>query len=245
MKKILLLIAGLAAGLNLNAAAAPATNGAAPGEWTMDFDAARALAAEQGRPILLNFTGSDWCGWCRLMERQVFSQDAWRQYAQKNLVLVWIDFPKDKALVPEAFVERNAELMRQFEVGGFPTYFLLDSDGATRLGQTGAERDATPQSFIAALENIRLTSDKSIAALKANMTEEQKAEFDAARDARDLATRKLQDWVAAEPEQTDENDALYASMRDEIERAEAAFLQLLKAAAQPAAPAPAAAPAAP
>lgn len=245
MKKILLLIAGLAAGLNLNAAAAPATNGAAPGEWTMDFDAARALAAEQGRPILLNFTGSDWCGWCRLMERQVFSQDAWRQYAQKNLVLVWIDFPKDKSLVPEAFVERNAELMRQFEVGGFPTYFLLDSDGTTRLGQTGAERDATPQSFIAALENIRLTSDKSIAALKANMTEEQKAALDAARDARDLATRKLQDWVAAEPEQTDENDAVYASMRDEIERAEATFLQLLKAAAQPAAPAPAAAPAAP
>ena len=245
MKKILLLIAGLAAGLNLNAAAAPATNGAAPGEWTMDFDAARALAAEQGLPILLNFTGSDWCGWCLLMERQVFSQDAWRQYAQKNLVLVWIDFPKDKSLVPEAFVERNAELMRQFEVGGFPTYFLLDSDGTTRLGQTGAERDATPQSFIAALENIRLTSDKSIAALKANMTEEQKAALDAARDARDLATRKLQDWVAAEPEQTDENDAVYASMRDEIERAEAAFLQLLKAAAQPAAPAPAAAPAAP
>lgn len=245
MKKILLLIAGLAAGLNLNAAAAPATNGAAPGEWTMDFDAARALAAEQGLPILLNFTGSDWCGWCLLMERQVFSQDAWRQYAQKNLVLVWIDFPKDKSLVPEAFVERNAELMRQFEVGGFPTYFLLDSDGTTRLGQTGAERDATPQSFIAALENIRLTSDKSIAALKANMTEEQKAALDAARDARDLATRKLQDWVAAEPEQTDENDAVYASMRDEIERAEAAFLQLLKAASQPAAPAPAAAPAAP
>ena len=245
MKKILLLIAGLAAGLNLNAAAAPATNGAAPGEWTMDFDAARTLAAEQGLPILLNFTGSDWCGWCRLMERQVFSQDAWRQYAQKNLVLVWIDFPKDKSLVPEAFVERNAELMRQFEVGGFPTYYLLDSDGTTRLGQTGAERDATPQSFIAALENIRLTSDKSIAALKANMTEEQKAALDAARDARDLATRKLQDWVAAEPEQTDENDAVYASMRDEIERAEAAFLQLLKAAAQPAASAPAAAPAAP
>ena len=228
-----LLMAALASG----AAAAPATEGAAPGEWTMDLGAAKALAAETDRPLLLNFTGSDWCGWCRMMERQVFSQEAWQTYAKDHLILVWIDFPRDKSLVPEAFVERNAQLMKEFEVGGFPTYFLLDPDGQTRLGQAGASREATPQSFIATLEDLLLASDKSVAALKAAMTDAQKVELDAAREAKEIAEKKLQDWIQTEPEETEENNAAFLGMRDEIERASAAYLQLLRAAKAAAAPA--------
>ena len=79
---------------------AVATSGAELGKWTMDFDAAKTLAAEKEVPILINFTGSDWCGWCKLMDREVFSKAEWQQYAAESLVLVWIDFPRDKALVP-------------------------------------------------------------------------------------------------------------------------------------------------
>ncbi len=211
-------------------AAKAATEGAKPGEWTMDLDAAKALATETGRPLLLNFTGSDWCGWCRMMDKQVFSQEAWQTYAKDRFVLVWIDFPRDKSLVPAAFAERNAKLLQEFEVAGFPTFILLDSDGLTRLGQAGASRDATPESFIATLEDILLASDKSVAALKDNMTDAQKAELDAAKEAKDMARQKLKDWVQAEPEQTDDNTALFDAMRDEVERADAAYLQLLKAA---------------
>ena len=195
----------------------------------MDIDAAKALAAETGRPLLLNFTGSDWCGWCRLMNRQVFSQEAWQTYAKDRLVLVWIDFPRDKSLVPEAFAERNTKLSQEFEVGGFPTYILLDPDGQTRLGRTGATRDATPASFIATLEDALLISDKSVAALKEKMTDEQKAELDAAQEARTLTRQKLEDWVRTNPEQTDENIALFQGMQEENKQADDAFLQLLKA----------------
>ena len=219
-----LLMAALASG----AAAAPATEGAAPGEWTMDLGAAKALAAETDRPLLLNFTGSDWCGWCRMMERQVFSQEAWQTYAKDRLILVWVDFPRDKSLVPEAFVERNTQLMKEFEVGGFPTYILLDPDGQTRLGQAGASRDVNPERFIAALEDILRASDKAIAALKETLTDEQKTALDEAKADRDLARQKLADWIATDPDPSEENNALYESMRDEIERAEATFMGLLK-----------------
>jgi thiol-disulfide isomerase/thioredoxin len=212
-----------------------ATEGAAPGEWTMDLAAAKALAAETGRPLFLNFTGSDWCGWCRLMDKQVFSHGDWQAYAKERLVLVWIDFPRDKSLVPEALVPQNDQLLREFEVGGFPTYVLLDSDGQTRLGQTGASRDATPKSFIETLDNLLLVSDMSIAALREQMTDEQKAELDETRAAVAMARQKLDDWVAGDPEQTEENMALFIGMREEIGHAEEALLQLLKGAKAPAA----------
>ena len=204
--------------------------GAVPGEWTMDFDAAKALAAESGLPLLLNFTGSDWCGWCRLMDKQVFSQEAWKTYAKEHLILVWIDFPQDKSLVPEAFAERNQRMLQEFAIDGFPTFILLDPDGQTRLGQTGATRDVNPERFIAALEDILRSSDKAIAALKEKLTDEQKTALDEAKAALDLANQKLADWIATNPQPSEENNAAYESMLDEIGRAKASFMDLLKSA---------------
>ena len=135
-------------------AARPATEGAKVGAWTMDFDAAKVLAKEKNLPILMNFTGSDWCGWCKLMDKQVFSSPEWAEYAAKNVVLVYIDFPQDKSLVPAKFVERNNKLSTDFGVRGYPTYVILAEDGETKLGQLGASRDANPKGFIADLEKL-------------------------------------------------------------------------------------------
>ena len=132
--------------------------------------------------------------------------------------------------MPPAFAERNAKLMQDLEIGGIPTYLLLDSDGQTRLGTTGASEEATPESFIATLEDLLLVSDKSIAARKEQMTDEQKAEVDAAQEARKIARGKLDGWVQTNPEPSEENDAIYQSMKEEIAQADAALLQLLKAA---------------
>lgn len=208
----------------------PATAGAVLGQWTMDIDAAKALAAETGLPLFLNFTGSDWCGWCRLMDKQVFSTPAWQAYAKEHLVLVWIDFPKDKSLVPEVFRQRNDNLMREFGVGGFPTYILLDADGQTRLGQTGADRNITPEVFIATLEDILLTSDKSVAALRERLADSDKARLDESREALATAQKKLADWIQTNPKQNEENNTLFNAMRQEIEQAQADVLDLLKAA---------------
>lgn len=136
----------------LQAAEKPAERGAEPGKWTMDFDAAKRVPAERHLPLLLNFTGSDWCYWCKLMDKQVFSEEAWTAWAADRLMLVWIDFPNDKTLVPMAYVMRNRKLSGDFGVEGYPTYILLSEDGETVLGQLGASRGATPESFIGEVE---------------------------------------------------------------------------------------------
>ena len=136
-------------------AAEPATyvngarvDGAEPGEWTHDWDAATAAAKKDGKPVFVNFTGSDWCGWCKLLKRQVFTQPEWGAWASNHVYLVHLDFPNDKALVPEKYRERNRELSRRYKVGGYPTCYLLDPATLEPLGRFGASRDANAADFV-------------------------------------------------------------------------------------------------
>jgi len=151
------------------AAERPATEGAVPGQWTMDFDAACQVAAAKKLPIFINFTGSDWCGWCKLMDSKVFSQAPWQAYAKDRLLLVWIDFPQDKALVPEKFVARNQALAKQFGVEGYPAYILLDDDGKSLLGQLGADREVTPGGFMAQVREVLSNRPVEVEKLLAGM----------------------------------------------------------------------------
>jgi hypothetical protein len=82
------------------------------------------------------------------MDKKVFSQPEWQAYAKENLILLWIDFPKNKNLVPEAYMERNREFAKLYKVSGYPTYVLLAADGETELGQLSADADATAQGFV-------------------------------------------------------------------------------------------------
>lgn len=151
-----LLNAALAALVAVAAAAAePAyvngarVDGATPGEWTHDWDAATAAARKDGKPVFVNFTGSDWCPWCKVLERQVFSQAEWGAWASNHVYLVRLDFPNDKSLVPEKYRDRNRELARRYKVSGYPTCHLLDSAALDEpIGRFGASRDATPSNFI-------------------------------------------------------------------------------------------------
>jgi thioredoxin-related protein len=147
-------VAGALLSTNLLAEDEIRLEGAAPGQWTMDFDAAKQVAAEKNLPILLDFSGSDWCGWCKLMERQVFSQKEWTAYATNSIMQVLIDFPSDKSRIPGKYIDRNNKLKDQFEIAGFPTFIILDSDGKTVLGQLSAGENKTPQSFIAELRQL-------------------------------------------------------------------------------------------
>ena len=114
--------------------------------------------AHQELPLLLNFTGSDWCGWCKIMDKNVFAGEEWKKYAADNVVLVTLDFPNDKSIVPEKYVERNKNLQAKFGVGGYPTYVILDSDGETKLGQLGAGKEKTP---LPSCRNSRLRSKRA------------------------------------------------------------------------------------
>ena len=154
-------------------------DGAVPGKWTMDFDAARKLASEKKLPILLDFSGSDWCGWCKVMESNVFTKPEWNTYAKENVIMVLIDFPNDKTLVPEKYVARNAALQSEFGIEGFPTFVVLDDDGQTELGRLGSGRDKTPASFQAEMELLFRNRPAVLAAYAATLSPEAKATYEA------------------------------------------------------------------
>jgi len=151
--------------------------GVTPGKWTMDLEAARKYAREKKATILLNFTGSDWCGWCKLMEKNVFSQQAWKDYAKTDVVMVMLDFPRDKSLVPEKYVARNTKLNAKYKVRGYPTYVLLDDDGETVLGRFAAGRDKTPESLMAELKTLTRYRPAEVAKYAATLNAKEKVEY--------------------------------------------------------------------
>ena len=123
------------------------TKGYEPGKWTMDIQAARNYAREHNLPLFLNFTGSDWCVWCKLMEDKVFSKEEFYEKTKDKIVLVWIDFPRNKDLVPEEYRDRNRKLANAFGIRGFPTYVILDAQG-NELGRLGASRNPNVRLFL-------------------------------------------------------------------------------------------------
>ena len=147
MKRIPLLLAFAAALCAGADEPAIPISGAELGVWTQDYAAATNAAATSGKPVFLDFTGSDWCGWCMLMENKVFCTQEWEDWAASNLYLVTLDFPRDKSKVPDEYQTRNRELSKQYGVRGYPTYIVLDAKGK-KLGQLGADRNARPAKFI-------------------------------------------------------------------------------------------------
>ncbi len=120
--------------------------------WLDDFDKAKVQAKAENKKILLNFTGSDWCGWCIKLDKEVFSQPAWKEYAAKNLVLVMLDFPRSFQVSPET-KKQNDKLADKFKVQGYPTIVITSASG-TRKGELGYVAGG-PDAFIKALEKAR------------------------------------------------------------------------------------------
>lgn len=193
--------------------------GARVGNWTMDYEAALDLAAEKKLPILLNFTGSDWCGWCKMMDGQVFSQDEWRMFAAENVILITLDFPKDKSIVPGNYVERNEMLKNQYKVGGFPTYIVLTDDGKTEIGKLGAAPGVTPASFIKQFQRVLKMSESGIAQYIKDNPDKAEA-YKAALDGYKKALEELETWLKTKPERNDENTQKFEEFQKGITDAE-------------------------
>ena len=117
--------------------------------WLDDFEKAKAQAKAENKKILLDFTGSDWCGWCIKLDKEVFSQPAWKDYAAKHFVLVEVDFPKRTEL-PEATKKQNQELQKKFNIRGFPTVVITSPSG-TKKGELGYV-EGGPEAFIKELK---------------------------------------------------------------------------------------------
>ena len=139
-------------------AATPATAPAiTPGKWISDYKAAAAAAKAENKLLLLDFTGSDWCIWCHRLDNEVFSTPAFKEYAKENLILLTVDFPRNKTL-PSATKKQNAELQKKYAIEGYPTIIVLDS-GEKKLGSLGY-MPGGPKAFIAALDKLKARAKK-------------------------------------------------------------------------------------
>lgn len=121
--------------------------GVAPGQWTMDLDAAKAAASTNRLPLFLLFTGSDWCPYCDEVRKAVFERPEWVEFAASRFVLVVIDFPRLHSL-PPGMQKRNDELAVQLGIQGPPMFVLLKPDGTNVINRFGLRRDTTLYSFM-------------------------------------------------------------------------------------------------
>lgn len=126
------------------AAALPGTDGT----WIENEAQAKASATATQRPILIDFTGSDWCVWCKRLESEVFANEAFTSWAKTHVVLLRCDFPQTKEL-DAATKQQNDRLADTWHIEGFPTVLLLSPKGE-KLASLGYQQGG-PQAWLAAL----------------------------------------------------------------------------------------------
>ena len=121
--------------------------------WGTDYPAALTQAASSKKPILLEFTGSDWCPPCMKLTKTVFEQPAFEDFAKENLVLVKLDFPRGKEQSAD-LKAANEALAKKYQVEGFPTLILLDSAGQEVARIVGFQL-RTPEAFLKWVQDSR------------------------------------------------------------------------------------------
>jgi thioredoxin-related protein len=121
--------------------------------WKTDYTAALEQAAKENKMVLLDFTGSDWCGWCIKLQKDTFSKPEFKKFAEQSLVLVELDFPRGKPQTDQ-LKKQNEELAEKFGVQGFPTLVLLDSQGQEAARNVGYLQGG-PEAFIHWVESAR------------------------------------------------------------------------------------------
>ena len=136
----------------------PAPFARAESGWLNDYKKAQQEARASNKFLLLDFTGSDWCGWCKKFDKEILSQSQFQDYARENLVLVEVDFPRPGGsrwtAQPAELKKQNQELAHQYQVQGFPTIVVLDGDGQKLWQYDGYFPDGAA-AFIAQLEKLR------------------------------------------------------------------------------------------
>ena len=121
--------------------------------WLTDLPKAEAKAKADNRMVLMDFTGSDWCGWCKKFDAEVFNTKEFQNYAAKNLVLVQLDYPHHKTQSAE-LKKANARLKNHYDINGYPTFVVLNKDGK-EIGRQVGYTPGGPTAFIAKLEKFK------------------------------------------------------------------------------------------
>ena len=122
--------------------------------WHTDLEKAIEISTKERKNLMLFFTGSDWCGWCIRLQKEVFYKPEFIEWANKNVILVDIDFPRNKSKQSIELQQQNNLLQQQFGVQGYPTIHFVRPEkidgriNLSSLGQTGY-RAGGPEGWIA------------------------------------------------------------------------------------------------
>jgi len=130
-------------------------------EWHTDVNKAVNISVQTGKPLFFFFTGSDWCGWCKRLVKEVFIKEEFKSWATKNAILVELDFPK-RTPISEDLKKQNRELGQMFGVRGYPTgWFVTPTivDGKVNFNKHGSQGYVAggPKGWIAGANKILKT----------------------------------------------------------------------------------------
>jgi thioredoxin-related protein len=126
---------------------------AAEPQWLTNTAAAVTQAKKDNKMVLLDFTGSDWCGWCIKFKQEALDTKEFSDYAAKNLVLVEVDFPNNKPQ-SDQLKKTNQALATHYKVDGYPTFVVLSKDGR-EIGRQDGYAEGGAKAFIAKLEEFK------------------------------------------------------------------------------------------
>jgi len=149
MKRVLILFMLTVLGITACSAQQPKTDSDI--NWFSNLEDALAQAKSKNLPVIVDFTGSDWCIWCKKLDAEVFAQKSFSDYAKKNLIMVKLDFPKSIKQTQE-IKDYNRAILDKYGVQGFPTIVILNSKG-DEIGRTGYQQGG-PDAYIEHLKTF-------------------------------------------------------------------------------------------
>lgn len=127
-------------------------------KWLKSLEEAKTVALKENKKILVDFTGSDWCGYCIALDKEVFDKPAFATFA-KDYILVKLDFPKSKKLPPSE-VASNAKAKEKYQVRGFPSVLVIDPKTDEALAQvTGYSPGSGPAKYLPRLSATKKEGD--------------------------------------------------------------------------------------
>lgn len=147
------------AGPQQSAATAGKSKIATPAGWSDDFENAQKQARAQNKDLLVAFSGSDWCGWCVRLEKEVFTQAPFTEKASESFVPVYVDLPQDKERLSPAAKRQNEGLAARYRIDRFPTVLLIDTDGDI-IAQTGY-LEGGPENYLKTILRLRDDSKRA------------------------------------------------------------------------------------
>jgi protein disulfide-isomerase len=121
---------------------------AAASAWTEDIEGAFKTAAAAKKPVFINFTGSDWCYWCKIADKNIFQSKEWAAFSKK-VVCLKVDFPRHGA--PDVMtMKKRRDFAEKFSVRGYPTFVLVDAEKKESARFMAGKKDAA--TFIGEVE---------------------------------------------------------------------------------------------